>query len=108
MSYATSVAWSLIEPAGGGVDEDGQKTVTVEAGDGSGTWGPLGTASILLDRVGPTVVWVDVRGIEGWRGFVYKGVVDAGVGVLRTEVSLDGARRRSLDPSPSDFYARTG
>ncbi len=104
-TYGTSFTWSLVDEAAGGVDEDGAKTVTVEAGDGAGPWTSLGSDGIVLDRAGPVVTWVDLGMISGWRGYVDASVTDAGVGVLRTEISLDGTHWRSLKPSPFTFYA---
>ena len=103
-SYATAFAWSLIDEAAGGVDQDGSKSVTVEAGDGVGPWVALGADTILLDRTGPTVSGIDLGMIVGWRGSIDVGVADAGVGILRTEVSLDGTHWRWLSPSPFTFF----
>jgi hypothetical protein len=101
-SYTTTVAWSLVDPAAGGVDEDGPKSVTVEAGDGVGPWAPLGTDTILLDRTPPTV---DDRAVstEGWATSSYGNVTDGGTGVLRSEISLDGRHWRTLEPLTYDF-----
>jgi hypothetical protein len=101
-SYATAVAWSLVEPAAGGVDEDGTKTVIVESGDGAGPWAALGADTILLDRTPPTV---ESRAVyaEGWATSSHGDVTDGGTGVLRSEISLDGSHWRTLEPLTYDF-----
>jgi len=100
--WTTSFAWSLIDPAAGGSDADGSKRVVVQGGDGLGAWQALGTATILLDRTGPAIsgpsVSSEVVSIDSLDA------VDAGVGLARTEVSLDGVHWRSLNPSPFSFY----
>lgn len=102
-SYTTMIAWSLVEPAAGGVDEDGPKSVTVEAGDGVGPWAPLGSDAILLDRTPPTIAG---RGAlsSPWLSSSDAVTTDAGTGVLRSEISLDGSHWRTLEPPAYDFY----
>ena len=93
-SYATSIAWSLIDPAAGGYDADGTKTLTVESGDGVGAWSSLGSAKILLDRTGPIISGYspgEAPPMTGWLGNAHPDASDGvGVGIASTEVSLDG------------------
>ena len=104
VSYATTLTWSLIDPAAGGTDTDGAKTVAIEAGTDAGPWAPLGASSIMLDRVGPTVTGLESGLPHTWLGELKPYLSDAGVGVARSEVSLDGVHWRSLDPAPNTFY----
>jgi len=103
MPYVLSLDWSLIDPAAGGVDADGPKTVTVESGDGIGPWVALGSSTINLDRTPPTTSGLSLS-LGGWTGFADFTATDTGVGVARTELSLDGTHWRSLAPSPYTFY----
>jgi hypothetical protein len=103
LPYVLSLSWSLIDPAAGGVDADGPKMVTVQGGDGIGPWVALGTSTILLDRTPPTTSGLGLS-LFGWLGVADLEATDTGVGVARTEVSLDGIHWRSLDPSPYSFY----
>lgn len=102
-SYAVSFAVSLIDAAAGGVDADGVKVLTVESGDGSGSWSALGSDSILLDRAGPVINTVGNDISSGWDGSYSVDVSDAGVGVHHTDVSLDDVHWRLFDPSPVDW-----
>lgn len=102
--WTTSLPWSLIDPSSGGVDVDGLKTVYVDGGDGLGNWTLIGTASILLDRTGPVLGWVSLDFPGGPHGTYLVNATDAGVGVARTEISLDGAHWRASDPVPWDFW----
>ena len=102
--WTPAVTWSLIDPAAGGIDADGSKTVTVQGGDGLGTWSAIGSASILLDRTGP---WIGVPSFshpDRVVTFVEFSATDDGVGLARTEVSLDGVHWRTLAPNPFSFY----
>jgi len=104
MSWTTATAWSLIDPAAGGTDTDGAKTVTVQGGDGAGPWYAIGSASILLDRTGPVITSIGWPG-SGGPGETYSLTsIDAGVGTARSEVSLDGVHWQSLDPPIDDIY----
>lgn len=98
--WTTSLSWSLIDAASGGTNSDGTKTVTVEGGDGSGAWTPLGSDAVLLDRTGPEVGAPTVTFGQRVRDFVRLPATDNGIGLARTEVSLDGVHWRSLSPSP--------
>ncbi len=98
-SYATSFTWSLVDPAAGGTEVDGQKTVTVEAGDGVGPWASLGADAILLDRTPPSVGGESAVP-RGWRMTSEAPVGDTGAGLLRAELSLDGVHWRTLLPRP--------
>jgi hypothetical protein len=104
VAWTTALSWSLIDPAAGGLDTDGTKTVTVEAGDGLGVWIPLGSASILLDRTGPVVTGTTMTFGGGPHGSYLVDATDEGVGVARTEISLDGIHWRVSDPTPWDFW----
>ena len=101
--WTTTVAWSLVDPAAGGVDADGQKTVSVEGGDGLGTWSPIGSASILLDRTGPSIGVPSFSDPDRVATYVDLDAVDEGVGLARTEISLDGVHWRTLAPNPFSF-----
>ena len=101
--WDTSFAWSLTDPAAGGTDADGTHTVTVEGGDGDATWTPIGSASILLDRSGPTVGTASISNGAGPKIRLELPASDAGAGLARTEVSLDDVHWQSLDPSPYNF-----
>ena len=103
-AWTTSVSWSLIDPAAGGVDTDGAKTVTVQGGDGLGAWAAIGSASILLDRTGPWLGVPDFSNPERVVTFVDVDATDDGVGLDRIDVSLDGVHWRQLDPNPYSFY----
>lgn len=104
LPWTTSLAWSLIDASTGGEDVDGVKTVTVEAGTGDGAWSPVGAASILLDRTGPVVRWSSATVSTGPHGDYQVDAIDAGVGVGRTEISLDGVHWRTVSPTPWDFW----
>ena len=103
-SYATSFTWSLVDPAAGGTEVDGQKTVTVEAGDGVGPWASLGADAILLDRAPPSVGGESAVP-RGWRMTSEAPVGDTGAGLLRAELSLDGVHWRTLLPRPRAYDA---
>jgi hypothetical protein len=96
--WSTSIAWSLIDPAAGGIDADGMKTVEVEGGDGTGPWVPIGSGSILLDRTGPIIISSSTDASGGPLGHYDIRSTDAGVGVAHTDVSLDGEHWQTIDP----------
>ncbi len=50
----TSVDFSLIEPATGGVDVDGRRSIYVQWRDSAGCWSPLVSSRLTLDRRAPT------------------------------------------------------
>lgn len=86
--FATSVSWSLVDPAAGGVDVDGTKQVWVQYG-ADGTWDVEGTATVALDRVAPDPVPLPLT-LDGptWRGTL---AFEGGAGdVTGQRVSLDG------------------
>jgi len=47
------VDWSFTDPAYGGDPGDGMHTVYVQWQDGSGTWSPVTSASVLADTTPP-------------------------------------------------------
>src|SRR5262249_5907535 len=49
-SEAQAIDWNLVDPAYGGVDADGTKTVYVEFRDASGKWSEPESDTIALDR----------------------------------------------------------
>ena len=51
-SEAQAIDWDLIDPAYGGTDSDGTKTVYAEFRDASGKWSEPETDTIVLDRSG--------------------------------------------------------
>ena len=51
-SEAQAIDWNLIDPAYGGTDSDGTKTVFAEFRDASGKWSEPETDTIVLDRSG--------------------------------------------------------
>lgn len=72
LPFAPAIPWSLIDPAAGGIDEDGMKTVMVAHGDGT-VWDGYARASIYLDRVAPAAAEVAGVTIDGtrWSGTVH-------------------------------------
>jgi hypothetical protein len=103
--WSTSLDWSLIAPENGGTDEDGMKNVRVEGGPGDGTWSSVGQASILLDRTGPQHLSISTDSFDDRPvGAVYSDANDAGSGVLRSEISLDGLHYRQFLPDPWSFW----
>lgn len=90
--FATTVAWSLVDPVAGGVDEDGLKTVAVAWGDGT-TWDLSASASVTLDRTAPSNenvagVTIDGRLWRGWVGAIdWRGLDPA---IAGTRHSIDG------------------
>jgi hypothetical protein len=92
MPYAAVVPWSLIDPATGGTDEDGLKTVTVWYGNGGEDWRWSSTPTVTLDRTAPTAEDVTGVTIDGrmWRGTVDGLSGDALADVAATRYSLDG------------------
>ena len=89
--YAATVPWSLIDPATGGVDEDGLKTVTVWYGNGGEDWRYASTPEVTLDREAPSAADVTGVRIDGrlWRGTIDGLTGDALADVAATRYSLD-------------------
>jgi hypothetical protein len=92
MPYTATIPWSLIDPAAGGVDEDGFKTVTVWYGNGGEDWRWGSTPTVTLDRTAPTAEDITGVTIDGrmWRGTVDGLSGDALADVAATRYSLDG------------------
>jgi hypothetical protein len=103
-AWATSLPMSIIDSEAGGTDVDGLKTVTVAGADGLGGYAPIGSASILLDRTGPVLGSASLWFMGGPHAEYSIDASDAGVGVARTEISLDGTRWRASTPVPWDFW----
>jgi hypothetical protein len=51
--HGALVDWSFTDPAYGGVAGDGVHTVYVQWQDGSGTWSPVASATVLVDTTPP-------------------------------------------------------
>jgi hypothetical protein len=94
--WAASITWSLIDPAAGGHDADGEKSVFVEYGDGI-TWRWSGLGTTTLDRVRPSMGEASVT-IDGrtWRGHLSTAPSEA---VAASRHSLDGAVWSAWQPS---------
>ena len=54
-NHGSLVTWSFTDPAYGGDPGDGPHTVYVQWQDGSGTWSPVTSASVLVDTTPPEV-----------------------------------------------------
>ncbi len=102
IDFVTAFAWSLVDPAAGGTDTDEIKTVTIEAGDGSGEWAALGSDDIFLDRVAPTA-WIVGESQGHWKHQLYIDRWDEGSGVERAEYSLDNRHWAPFTGGPFDF-----
>ncbi len=54
VSYAPTIAWSLVDAAYGGAPGDGVHKVYAQWGDGNGHWSSVASDDILLDTVSPS------------------------------------------------------
>jgi hypothetical protein len=91
--YQASVAWSLVNPAGGGIDSDGHKPVYVQYGL-DGAWVDAGVAWIYLDRVapaGPVSLEGGAESMASWK-FGLSSPTDELSGMGAYRMSLDGVR----------------
>jgi hypothetical protein len=68
-STAQAIAWSLTDPAYGGNNFDGTKTVYVEFKDASGKWSAPESDTILLDRGGGSSAYSNVVMTDGPAGY---------------------------------------
>ena len=89
--FASTVPWSLIDPAAGGTDADGSKTVYVLYGDGA-TWDLSWSDTVTLDRVAPSATDITGVAIDGklWRGTVSGPGGGPLIDMAATRYSLDG------------------
>ena len=102
--YQASVAWSLIDPAAGGSDVDGHKTVHVQYGL-DGAWSDAGAALIYLDRVAPAgtiALQGGASSMASW-AFTFDGPLDELSGVGGYRLSLDGSTWSGWNPERYDW-----
>ena len=101
-SAGTNINLSLIDPAAGGVDADGRRSVYVQWRDSAGCWSDAQSTRITLDRAAPvgslSLVDAPSLSIDG-NVQVLAPATDVHSGVAELALSNDGVTWQSLTPS---------
>lgn len=107
-STAQAIGWNLIDPAYGGTDSDGTKTVFAEFRDATGKWSAAETDTIVLDRSGNSSPYSNAVLADGpsgyWRlgetgGVTASDAAGANTGLYRNGPLLDQPSLLPADPA---------
>ena len=98
IAWAPIVSWDLLDAASGGVDLDAEKFVYAQSDNGTGSWADVGSDTVVLDRLAPTMSGVNLlcNYTSGWIGehacwgHAYDNDWEYSLSIDRLEFSLDG------------------